>query len=509
MILLLAALLLLSFILFLTRRSRETGLILALAAVLGLHWLTVLTYIAKKGGITADMERLLFGLRAVRTGLQYLLITLKQLGYAMAVGRYGFPLLLVWLVLYYSYAPGLRRRRWLAWLACVMPALSLVCYYPSVFEWLIAGRPWMLRLLVRGTLVWILLYLAIAAVLLAVEYRSITMPYYRRLMQRRSAMLVSLAALYALYCPQDPAQVYLFYRNEYMGAVQGLWYLNPALNVVNYLLVTALVIVCAAAGFNALMRNAFENLREGQEEIAIQRKFDTASKGASVFVHSVKNQLLANRVLHKRMGQELAAEQPDLEKLRAYQRTLAEANETMLKRMDELYHSVRSNFITLVPTPLSDVCRTAEERFLHKYPEARLDAAVPPDVLILCDRVHMAEALYNLLTNGWEAQAAAGRTQEPLRLTVSQERLWTVIEVRDCGNGITRQQRKHIYDPFYSSKNTNFNWGMGLYYVRATLKSHLGVLRVDSRPGEGSSFFLQLPRYGSTNDLIKEQEEQV
>ena len=34
-------------------------------------------------------------------------------------------------------------------------------------------------------------------------------------------MVISLSLLYALYCPQDPAQVYLFYRNEYMGAQQA------------------------------------------------------------------------------------------------------------------------------------------------------------------------------------------------------------------------------------------------------------------------------------------------
>ena len=507
MALLVLLLVLVSFALFLTRRSRETGLILALTASLALHWCTVLIYIAKKGGITADMEMLLFGLKQVRHGMQYMVITLKQLGYAMAVGRYLFPLILVELALYYSYAKGIRNRPWLKAAACAMPALSLVCYHPEVFERLIDGRSWMLQVLVRGTLGWIIAYLAVVAVLIAWEYRSISMIYYRRLMRRRCAMLLSLAMLYAIYCPQDPAQVYLFYRNEYMGRVQGLWYLNPALNVVNYLLVMALVAVCSAVGFHALMRNAYDNYREGQEDVAIQRKFDTASKGASVFVHSVKNQLLANRVIHKRMGQELAKEAPDLEKLREYQQMLAKGNETMLKRMDELYHSVQSNFITLVPTPLHEVCRAAEEHFARKYPEAKLTATVPLDVLVLCDRIHLAETIYNLLTNGYEAQVSAGRQEECLQLICQQERLWTVIEVRDRGNGITRQQRKHIYDPFYSSKNTNFNWGMGLYYVRATVKSHLGVLRVESRTGQGCSFYLQLPRYGSTNDLINEQGE--
>jgi len=506
MIIVVMMLLALSFILFMTRKNRETGLILALTAALSLHCLTVLTYIAKKGGISIDIETLLYGLKSVRTSLQYLVLTLKQLGYAMAVGRYLFPLILVWLALYYSYAPGIRRKRWLLSAACVLPFLSLVCYFPAVFEWLISLAPWMLQTLVNGTLAWILIYLALVAALIIWEYRGISMPYYRRLMRRRSAMMVSLTALYALYCPQDPAQVYLFYRNEYMGAVQGLWYLNPALNIVNYLLVFILVIVCSVVGFHSLMRNAYDNLREGQEEIAIQRKFDTASKGASVFVHSVKNQLLANRVLHKRLGQELNKEALDLEKIREYQQNLAQANEFMLKRMEELYHSVKSNFITLVPTPLAEVCRTAAERFRRKYPDALLETRIPADVLILCDQIHLAETLYNLLTNGWEAQVAAGRTQESLLLECHQERLWTVMEVRDRGNGITKQQRKHIYDPFYSSKNTNFNWGMGLYYVRATVRSHLGVLRVDSRPGMGSSFLVQLPRYGSTNDLINGRE---
>ena len=209
----------------------------------------------------------------------------------------------------------------------------------------------------------------------------------------------------------------------------------------------------------------------------------------------------------ERMGQELAKEAPDLEKLREYQQMLAKGTETMLKRMDELYHSVQNNFITLVPTPLHEVCRAAEEHFARKYPEAKLTATVPLDVLVLCDRIHLAETSYNLLTNGYEAQVSAGRQEECLQLICQQERLWTVIEVRDRGNGITRQQRKHIYDPFYSSKNTNFNWGMGLYYVRATVKSHLGMLRVESRTGQGCSFYLQLPRYGSTNDLINEQGE--
>lgn len=87
-ILVMLLLLLGSIALFITKRSRETGFILALISTLALHWMCVLTYIAKKGGISADVQTLLFGLASVRRALQYMLVTLRQLGFAMAVGRY-------------------------------------------------------------------------------------------------------------------------------------------------------------------------------------------------------------------------------------------------------------------------------------------------------------------------------------------------------------------------------------------------------------------------------------
>lgn len=90
----------------------------------------------------------------------------------------------------------------------------------------------------------------------------------------------------------------------------------------------------------------------------------------------------------------------------------------------------------------------------------------------------------------------AGRDgQGNISLLAHNERLYTVIEVRDNGRGMTKSQLKKIFEPFYSSKNSNSNWGMGLYYVREIVKSHLGTLRIESKDGEGSSFYILLPKY--------------
>ena len=75
------------------------------------------------------------------------------------------------------------------------------------------------------------------------------------------------------------------------------------------------------------------------------------------------------------------------------------------------------------------------------------------------------------------------------------ERLYSVIEIKDFGMGMNKKLRKKVFDPFFSSKNSNHNWGMGLYYVREIVKSHLGIINIESVEGEGSSFFVMLPKY--------------
>ena len=58
-----------------------------------------------------------------------------------------------------------------------------------------------------------------------------------------------------------------------------------------------------------------------------------------------------------------------------------------------------------------------------------------------------------------------------------------------------KKEQKKIFEPFYSSKNSNTSWGMGLYHVRTIVRAHVGSLRVESKPGRGTSFFVLLPKY--------------
>lgn len=494
MILVLIALLVVtSIVLLVIKRNTESFLVFGLCSSLLVFWLGTLTYIAKKGGISVELQLFLYLTAGIKTKLQYLMLTLGQLGYTVALGRYTFPLFLMRLALHYNMHPVIRKRRWLVYAAYVFPIASLIVYLPSVFETLTSQNLMAQRFLVQFTRGWITVYVLLAIGLLIHEYSKITIRFCKKQFLHKCVLVISLTMLYLLYYQQDPAQIYLFYRSDYMWLL-GLWYLSPGLSLPSYITALIIALVSSVVGFASLIRYTQWNVQEDQNNMVLQRKFDAASTGASVFVHSVKNQLLANRVLYKRLDNASAGDQVDVEEIRSYVALLKSNNEAMIQHMETLYNSVKTKHIYLTLMDLGDIIDTALSRFYKKYPDCDIIQNVNRQTKVLADRNHMSEAVYNLLTNAWEATLEAEQNF-PIEIYSHNERLYTVIEVTDHGKGIPKNKLNKVFEPFYSSKNSNYNWGMGLHYVRSIAKSHLGEVWVESSPGEGTSIFISLPRY--------------
>ena len=475
------------------RKNRESLFLLGMCSSLMVQFAGILIFIAKKGGYTQDILRFLFFSLELKSRVQYMYVTLGQIGYMIAIGRYLFPLFLLETALSYSMAPPVRRHPRLKLYAVILPAVTLIVYIPAVFRALTDAVPALHNVIVQTAYLWILAYVGVSMLLLVQEALAITIRVCRRQFICVVVLLAALSGLYLLYCGQDPAQVYRFYSYDYIWN-KGLGYLQYAPSMGGYVTLVVVSVICGVLGIGSLLRYTQNTLMDDRENMGLERKFDVARTGASVFVHSIKNQLLANRVLEKHIMQELDSEAPDLSRVRACVAQLHENNELLLSRSEELYRTVKSKSVRLTPVSLADVEATTLRRFARKYPDALCQTSLDPQLYVLADVNYLSDALYNLLTNGWEANLSAGHADRPVRLISRQERLYTVLEVRDEGVGIARSEQRKIFEPFYSSKNSNYSWGMGLYHARMIVKAHLGQLRVESTPGRGTSFFVMLPR---------------
>ena len=480
----------------------------------------IIVYIAAIGGTAAQQREFLFLVPKLQVWLHALPIPMDRLGYVVAVGRSLFPLFALQAALEATMIPALRRRmKSLRLAACVVPALSLVYYYPAVFRTVVSGRFWLLPLTIHVSLTWIILYLAAAGLLFFQEYHATTMPVFKRNTRYVLLSFASISTLYLLYASKDPAQIYNMFISEYIRLGISS-YISGALPALGWIILGLCTVFFVVLGSYNLVRYTQLTYDDTRQDMILKRKFDAAGTGVSVFVHGVKNQLLSSRVLHKKLSRALAGDPPDMAQVRACAVQLNELNEGMLRRMDELVHppqpsrvqlvevsegmlrrmdelyrTVKNNSIALTAVPVEGLVEAAVERFHGKYPGQPVRLDVGTDRLVLADLSHLSEAVCNLLCNGYEAAVQAGREEPQVVLRVRAERMWTVLEVEDNGPGIPPERQGKIFEPFVTSKNTNYNWGMGLYYVRKIVRSHLGRLRLESRDGEGARFQIMLPLY--------------
>lgn len=126
------------------------------------------------------------------------------------------------------------------------------------------------------------------------------------------------------------------------------------------------------------------------------------------------------------------------------------------------------------------------------------------------DRDKLHKIIDNLLSNAFKFTSSGGRVTVFLR----RKQGMVELEVADTGCGMSQESLKHIFDRFYrveKEAGSHIGSGIGLNLVQEYTKLHKGTLRVESKEGEGSSFFLDLPidlKPEETVNLSEEREKQ-
>lgn len=135
---------------------------------------------------------------------------------------------------------------------------------------------------------------------------------------------------------------------------------------------------------------------------------------------------------------------------------------------------------------------------------------IPEEQLIIMgDSGSIYQCILNLCTNARDALKEKNVTDGiiSVRLCKVEGRDQVKIEVEDNATGIAPQLLEKIFDPFFSTKKDKGGSGMGLSVVYGIVQSHKGTVSVDSRPGEGSTFTIELPLLSTQSDTEDKKSE--
>ena len=252
----------------------------------------------------------------------------------------------------------------------------------------------------------------------------------------------------------------------------------------------------------ALVRDVSERKKLDDETRDIYHQLLQAEKMAALgqtisgVAHELNNPLATILSWAERLSQ-----RPNLED--AVRRGL----ETILGESERAARIVR-NLLTFArkrqtTRAMVDVNQVMRETLALRAYEQRVSNITVIDALaaglpqVFADGYQLQQVLLNLIINAEQAMLSAnGRGILVVRTWHDAGQESVVLEINDDGPGIPDDLQPKIFDPFFTTKEVGQGTGLGLTVAYAIVQEHGGRIRLESRPGTGASFYVELPVSG-------------
>jgi two-component system nitrogen regulation sensor histidine kinase NtrY len=263
-----------------------------------------------------------------------------------------------------------------------------------------------------------------------------------------------------------------------------------------------------ASGELRALADAFETMtRElvDQRERLIQAERVAAWRElARRLAHELKNPLFPLRITLDNLQR--ARSLPPVE----FEEVFSESMTTLGTGLANLNTVIRrfSDFSRMPAPELTDVSPNAIVTDSVALFQAQLNAPASPRVQVTLaldpaagtirgDGEQLGRAIQNLLLNAIDAMPDGGT------LTVRTRRSNNVvhIEVADSGQGLTEEEAKRLFTPYYTTKQ--HGTGLGLAIVQSVVADHAGKIWVESARGQGATFHIALPVEGAVESQAK------
>ncbi len=228
-----------------------------------------------------------------------------------------------------------------------------------------------------------------------------------------------------------------------------------------------------------------EELDRTREQVFQNEKLAALGRLTAGIAHEINNPLGGMKNCLKSL-----AEEPENRELRErYLPLIGKGLERIAATVRQLLNFGRQQPLTPEPTDVDELLRDCFGLLAYgrKDIDIRLDLGLDGRRTIAAEGLR--QVVINIGLNGIQAMAGGGV------LTVSSESTTGGIRiaVADTGGGMDRETLSRIFDPFFTTKEVGQGTGLGLSVSHALVERMGGSIRVESEPGRGSSFLIELP----------------
>lgn len=219
--------------------------------------------------------------------------------------------------------------------------------------------------------------------------------------------------------------------------------------------------------------------------LKVSREVSMANSSSRVFTHSVKNQLIA--ILS---DTELLIEKLEVnDEIYPLARSIQDTTKQTIQHLNDLRHFLDTLSAELRPMKVD---KFLDDLQIHQFQTSQIEITTKfsSNETCLLDPHLLSEALMVMVKNAIESIGKNRGT-----IDMSSRRIDKFIEIRLCdtGCGIDRVNLEKIFEPFFSTKPSRYNWGVGLTFSQKIVLAHHGRIEVESKLNMGTCFTIYLP----------------
>ncbi|MDD4873759.1 MAG: [Fe-Fe] hydrogenase large subunit C-terminal domain-containing protein [Dehalococcoidales bacterium] len=241
------------------------------------------------------------------------------------------------------------------------------------------------------------------------------------------------------------------------------------------------------------------HLQETQEGLIQAEKMTSLGQLAASVAHEINNPLSGVLVYTQLMVKRLKSDEFSKDVALDYLSKM----ETELHRSTKLVRSLldfsRQSMPRFWEVDINEILERSFDLGIHSVElqpikvTKKLALGLPK---IAADFDQLQQVCTNLIMNAIQAMPDGGE----LTLRTSTDGIYVKIEVSDTGVGITSENMRKLFTPFFTTKRDKKGVGLGLAISYGIMQRHHGKIEVQSKEGEGSNFIVYLPvKYAQEN----------